>query len=286
MAASGRASNRVALTEQLLTAVTEDGLELDGLLLQPPRGKRPSLVIWIHGFGANFYFGPYLRLAREIAVNGVAAAVVNTRGHDLATLLQPRGKAPFWGGACWEKLQESPRDLAGWVDAAVDAGFSGVVLLGHSLGAVKVTYYLAQRHDPRVIGLALASPPLRPEWDTRAYPVALEHAEQLLRNREPEALFDGPWGPVSAQTYLSLEFDQFGRATHKPSLARIDCPIFAVIGGRDADVCSADDLEVIRRNATSAARVETHVIEGADHFFTGYASEFATVLSSWVATLD
>jgi hypothetical protein len=33
--------------------------------------------------------------------------VVNTRGHDLATLLQPRARAPYWGGAAWESLDES-----------------------------------------------------------------------------------------------------------------------------------------------------------------------------------
>jgi dienelactone hydrolase len=275
--------------EQLVTAIAEDGIELDGVIIRPSTDEQPLLVLWIHGFGANFYFTPYLRLARALAACGIAAAVVNTRGHDLATLLQPRAGTPYWGGAAWEKLDESPRDLAGWVDAAIVAGFSGVVLVGHSLGAVKVTHYLAERQDPRVVGLALAAPPLQPAWDTRAYPAAVAEAERLVSSGHPQALFEGPWGAVSAQTYLSLDqvgFDQFGRMTDEPSLARIDRPIFAMIGAEDIQVCTVGDLDVIRRNAKAAPRVETHVIDGSDHFFTGHAPDAANLLAKWVATLS
>jgi len=62
-------------------------------------------------------------------------------------------------------------------------------------------------------------------------------------------------GAVSAQTYLSLDqvgFDQFGRTTDEPSLARIDRPIFAMIGAEDSQVCTMGDLDVIRRNAKAA----------------------------------
>ena len=247
------------------------------------------LLLWIHGFGANFYFAPYLRLARAIAGHGVASAIVNTRGHDLATLLQPERGAPYWGGGAWEKVDESPRDLAAWVASAADGGFSGTVLVGHSLGAVKATYYIAERQDARVLGLALASPPLRPSWDTRAYPAPLAEAERLVRAGHPEALIDGPWGPVSAQTYLSLDrvsFDQFGRAGLEPNLARIRCPILAVIGGEDVQVCTAGDLDMLRRKATGAPRVETHVVDRSDHFFNGHVVEVAELLVNWVTTLS
>ena len=246
------------------------------------------LLVWVHGFGANFYFAAYLRLARAIAVHGVASAIVNTRGHDLAALLQPQQAAPYWGGGAWEKLEDSPRDLAAWLTFATNVGFPHVALVGHSLGAVKATYYLTQRQDARVLGLALASPPLRPSWDTGAYPAPLAEAEELVRAGHPEALIDGPWGPVSAQTYLSLDrvsFDQFGRAGLEPNVARVRCPILAVIGGEDTQVCTAGDLDMLQRNATGAPRVETHVIDGSDHFFNGHVVEVAELLVNWVTTL-
>jgi alpha-beta hydrolase superfamily lysophospholipase len=114
-------------------------------------------VLWIHGFGANFYFAPYLRLARALAACGIAVAVVNTRGHDLATLL-------------WRR--------------------------GHSLGATKVTHYLAERQDRRVLGLALAAPPLQHAWDTRAYPAAARWTASMTS--WPPARIASSWAAISA----------------------------------------------------------------------------------------
>ena len=47
-----------------------------------------------------------------------------------------------------------------------------------------------------------------------------------------------------------------------------------------------DDLEAIRRNAVAAERVETHVIEGADHFHTKHEQEAAAILAHWADTLQ
>jgi pimeloyl-ACP methyl ester carboxylesterase len=91
----------------------------------------------------------------------------------------------------------------------------GVALAGHSLGAVKAIAYQAEHADPRVLGLALISPPLRPEWDTGRYPDLLAQAEQLVADGKAEELLTGPWIRLSARTLLSthrFDLDQFGRA--------------------------------------------------------------------------
>ena len=48
---------------------------------------------------------------------------------------------------------------------------------------------------------------------------------------------------------------------------------------------TATDLDTIRRVARSAARVETHMIAGADHVYSGRAAEVAAMLAPWLATL-
>src|SRR5207248_742505 len=94
-------------TESLVSTSAEDGVDLAGLLIAPHDSGRWPVVVWIHGFGANFYFPPYLRLGRALAAHGVASVIANTRGHDLATLLQPHDGAAYWGGAAWERLDEA-----------------------------------------------------------------------------------------------------------------------------------------------------------------------------------
>jgi hypothetical protein len=44
--------------QRLVSTRTDDGLELDGLLVQPDHQPQLPVLLWIHGFGANFYFAP------------------------------------------------------------------------------------------------------------------------------------------------------------------------------------------------------------------------------------
>jgi len=48
--------------------------------------------------------------------------------------------------------------VTAWITVVADLGFHRVALLGHSLGAMKVPYYQAQRQDPRVADMIVASP--------------------------------------------------------------------------------------------------------------------------------
>jgi pimeloyl-ACP methyl ester carboxylesterase len=271
-------------TKTLAATETDDGLELHGVLIQPDGSIAKPIFVWIHGFGANFYFAPYLRLGDALADQGYGFLIGNTRGHDFGTLLEPTGRPPYLGGAAWERLEESAHDMTAWIDFAVQLGFVGIVLAGHSIGALKITAYQSRQQNPSVRGIALASPPLRPSWDAQAYPAALAQAKQLVAEGRPEVLFAGPWGPVSAQTYLSLDrfgFDQFGRDTASPNLAHIRCPLLVLLGTKEEQVVIPSDLEVIQRNAVATARLETHVIEGADHFYAGHELEVAAILAHW-----
>ena len=137
-------------TTTLVATETADGIQLHGLLIQPIASSLTPAIIWIPGFGANFYFAPHLRLGQALAAQGSAVIVANTRGHDFGVMLDPKAGSPYLAGAAWERLEESPLDLAGWIAFALHYGFAGTVLAGHSLGAVKVIAYQAQRQDEHV----------------------------------------------------------------------------------------------------------------------------------------
>jgi hypothetical protein len=89
----------------------------------------------------------------------------------------------------------------------------------------------------------------------------------------------------SAGTYVSRAAvpDLYGAEVGDPPLARVTCPIFACYGsdepGGDAE------LELIRRNARGAARVQTRVFEGADHGYEGREQDVAAALFEWVSRL-
>jgi dienelactone hydrolase len=76
----------------------------------------------------------------------------------------------------------------------------------------------------------------------------------------------------------------FTQAEHDhPAIAQIQCPVLAFFG--TADVGGGAELETIRKNARNTARVDTQVLEGADHVYTDREREAAMLIAKWIATL-
>lgn len=278
-------------TEELVWVESEDGIAHAGAVIRPAGGEiRSTPVVWIHGFTGRFYEPHALRIGQELARQGYVFVTGNNRGHDFGAVLHPRAGEPRLGGAAWELLDESPFDVSAWIGLAVELGFRGVALLGHSLGALKVAHYQAQRQDPRVVGLIVASPPLRlgppdPEM------VAL--AERLVAEGRGQDLL--PWGmrggaasTVSAQTLLNrvkTGARVVGAGTTPSTIAQIRCPLLAFLGTNEEWIGTSAELEALRRDAIAAPRVDTRMLEGADHVYTGCEPEVARIIGEWVGTL-
>ena len=90
----------------------------------------------MHGFTGRFYEQHPVAIGRRLAERGHLFVTGNNRGHHLgANVVNKRG------GAWFEKFDESPRDFSAWIGFAVALGFPRVVLVGHSLGAIKAVHY-------------------------------------------------------------------------------------------------------------------------------------------------
>jgi alpha-beta hydrolase superfamily lysophospholipase len=274
-------------SEELVFATTEDGLVLSGALIRPASEPvRPVSILWIHGNAAAFHDPPYVQLARELAALGYPVVLADTRGHDIAAMLWRTGEQmPVGGGSGWERLEEAPRDLAAWMDLAAAQAEGGLVLAGHSSGAQRLVLYQAERQDARVAGMVLASPDLRGFWP----PGELEAAQRLVaegRGLEvtPAQPF-APWYRQSAQTVVSkaaiqsrlLESDD-----GEPVIAALHGSILTFFGTRERGAEAT--LEIIQRQAR-AAKVETDLIEGADHFYRGFEANVADRIALWAESL-
>ncbi len=277
--------------EELVYSETEDGLLLEGAVIRPTSpSAKPLAVVWIHGLTGRFYSLSTVRIGRALAERGYTFVTGNNRGHDFGAIYRTKAGERLIVGGGWERFDESPRDVAAWVGFAVSLGLGGVALLGHSLGALKVCYYQALRQDSRVAGLIAASPPIRAG---QTDPSLLEQAERMVAEGRGADLL--PWGisqagagTQSAQTYLNralTNLDVYGFRSPNPAVSRIRCPLLAFYGTNEEWVGTAADLEIIRRNARSAARVETRMFEGADHSYTGHEDEVGLAIAQWVDQL-
>ena len=71
-------------TEELVYIRSEDNIPNTGAIFAPPKGlAKPIAVIWIHGWGQNFYYPTYVKIGRALAERGYTCITANTRMHDI-----------------------------------------------------------------------------------------------------------------------------------------------------------------------------------------------------------
>src|SRR5262249_23071985 len=149
--------------EQIIYCRSSDDVVNAGVLFSPPKDSCKSIaVIWIHGWGADFYQPTYVQIGRLLSEQGYASVLGNTRMHDLGNVAAWRGSKRIRGVGYWGVASEQSRDIAAWIDFAEKQGFRKVALVGHSAGWAAVRDYEAIQHDSRVAGVVAASGTLRP----------------------------------------------------------------------------------------------------------------------------
>ena len=286
--------------EQIVYARSRDDVVNSGVLFTPARDSaKPIAIIWIHGWGVNFYQPSYVAIGRALAQHGYTVISGNTRMHDLGNVQASRGGKRIRGGGYWGVASEEPRDLAAWIGVAESRGVGKVVLVGHSAGWSAVRSYVAQERDPRVVGIVLASGAVGPELRTPD-PEQRREAQQLMAKGEGDALVRDPKRSfpsyTSAATFLDIAAyladssarDFFGVKTANAPITRVTCPLLAFFGTK-GDVGGQSDLDLlestIRRQKSGPRSVTTKLIDGADHMYTGQEGQVAQVIASWAAGL-
>lgn len=270
--------------EELVYVRSADHIVNGGAMFTASKtSAKPVAVVWIHGWGTNFYSPTYAMIGRALAGRGYTTISGNTRMHDLGNVAGYRYGKRIRGGGYWGVASEEVRDLAAWIDFAEEQGFKQLALVGHSAGWAAVRSYQAEKQDSRIVGVVLASGAVRAE--TRPTdPDQLEEAKRLMAAGEADALIRDPKRAfpsyISAATFLDIANappeakDFFGVQTQtlNPGVTRIRCPLLAFFGTR-GDVGNEEDLELltssVQRQRSGPSRVDTVMIRNADHMYTG-----------------
>ena len=169
-------------------------------------------------------------------------------------------------------------------------GAEKIVLFGHSGGVRRVNYYQAERQDPRVVGLILASGTDRV---TAIDPARLELAQQLVAAGQGEALLPVPegesmvFGMQSAAHVVHWErvVGRFAAQGHTPWMASIRVPVLATLGASELEdnPDRRARVEDMRSRAVQVPRFDIQVIEGADHDYTPHSAVCAgAFLGYWL----
>jgi pimeloyl-ACP methyl ester carboxylesterase len=280
--------------EQLVYVQSSDDVVNGGVMFKAAKeSAKPIAIIWMHGWGVNFYSPTYVNIGRRLAERGFTTVAINTRMHDIGTIETYRFGKRIRGGGYWGVPSEEVKDLAAWMDFVEHQGFAKVVLIGHSAGWATLRAYQSEKQDPRVAGMVLASGQAR-SLSNESDPQLVAQAAKLVADGQGDDLVRLPNRSfpsyVSAATYLDIArtpadmLDFFGEHTPNPGVTRIQCPLLAFFGTRESDVGTEADLEVLKASIARQPKhpsVTTAMISGADHMYTGEETQVAQIISAW-----
>lgn len=150
---------------------------------------------------------------------------------------------------------------------------------------------MAEREDKRVIGWGQASVGLA-LWPPRADAAQLKIASDMVAGGHGQDFM--PNIRLSAATFLDYGqtpqdiYDFYGIETTTPAVSKVHKPLLAFYG-TEQDVGSQGDLDrlrlLINKRSGGTIRIDTALIQGADHDYTGKAAEVSHLIDSWVDNL-
>jgi pimeloyl-ACP methyl ester carboxylesterase len=268
---------------ELRRVISADGVFLDGALETPAIAATSNLPVdaflLVHGTGSNFYDAGVLEsFEQQASATDHAVLRINTRGHDgVSSIPATQGSVP--GGAAYETIDDCRFDLHAWLDDLVSLGYSRIVLVGHSMGAVKSILTMATQPHSAVRYLVGISPPrfhhARLMADSRTDAFRADYAracrlvdegcaEELMCVQQPLPML------LTANGFLAKygPHDDFDVVTHLPNISR---PTLIVVGSDSVknSPAFADLPQAIDDVAKTNERLSVKIVEGAN---TGYSS--------------
>ncbi|MDD2235682.1 MAG: alpha/beta fold hydrolase [Kiritimatiellae bacterium] len=256
---------------------------LDGFLRTGAQ-RAKTLLIFVHGMHSNFYRS---HLKKELLSRCVRA------GYDLFSFNNRGAEA--------QVVDERFEDCLGDLDAALAfgraRGYRRFILIGHSTGCQKITWYQARRRDPGVNGLVLLAPgddyAIAQRDAGRSFNRWVKRAHHLVEEGRGDTLMPPQCLGFSARRYLSVAdparteakiFNYEGQLTH---FSRVTCPILLLFGSAEEYSClPVETMHAILRKASRSIRFEDHIIPGADHGFHGCEAETTRRILTWSDSLN
>ncbi|HEU5166082.1 MAG TPA: alpha/beta hydrolase [Chitinophagaceae bacterium] len=284
--------------EEIVYSISTDTIFNAGVLF--PANKefaKQVAIIWVHGWGVNFYSPGYIAIGRSLAEKGYTCISVNTRMHDLGNVEGYKKGVRLRGGGYWGVAGDEVKDISGWIDFAEFKGFKKIILVGHSAGWAAVRRYQCEKQDPRIIGLVCASGQVsadtRPVDSTQYLP-----AVQYVSENKPDKLIEDPKRSfpsyISAATYMDIintpqeEKDFFGLITpQNAGVAKVHCPILIFYATND-DVGSEAELKSLQSNIEKnfkQVQLTTTMIKNADHMYMGEEKQVADTIINWISNI-
>lgn len=279
---------------ELVRTTTADGLRLDGAFRAAGEGqvRRKPTVIVLHGVAGNFYqSSTFEPLLPKLQAAGYPTLTVNTRGHDSIFGAQ-LGNVRRRLGAAYEIVDDCRQDITAWIKYLASRGHERVILLGHSLGAIKAVYAQANDRHAGVVAVIAISPPrlsytaFMNAPESSVFFESMSIARELSKEGADDELFTAKF-PFPLLITAGSYIDKYGPAERYNILefsSQLGCPMLFTYGSKElaqGGIAFAGLPEALNRLPSHALR-EVLTIDGADHFYSGVQEQLAERVGEWL----
>ena len=279
----------------LISVVNSEGLALDGAFYAPAPGAQKTgpveAMLLIHGSRGNFCDPATKSMAEDLSGHGIACLALNTNAHD-TIWYNPPGQN--YKGNAFEILENTMIELQAGIDYLQQRGYGAVGLLGHSMGAVRVTCYAATQNDPRVAAVIPVSP-VRLSYsyfleseDAEEFRANLETAQRLMDKGEPDGVFRVDF-PIPQYFSASSYIDKHGplEKYNLVNLAgRLRVPVLALNGSRETHTRLIGMAQDLAKAAVNSPQATSVTVEDGEHSLVNRTEEASAAVLQWLGSLS
>jgi len=258
-------------------------LFLDGFWRHDEK-RQPVLLLFVHGMYSNFY---HSQLKKALMSRCVKA------GFDLFSF-NNRGAE---NDVKYERFEDCLKDIDTALGFGRKKGYKKFILLGHSTGCQKITFYQARRKDRQIVGIGLLAPgddyAIMRRAAGASFTYWVNKAKKLVAEGEGDTLLPATCSGFSAKRYLSVAdpsrteskvFNYEGRLYH---FQQVRCAVLLLFGDAEQYAClPVKEMHEILRDKAKTSDFEEHIIPGADHSFHGCEQVTARRVLAWASRIS
>ena len=278
-------ANLMAASTALLAAETKEikqtyqGLSVNAnLVLADGKSYGDEMVLLTHGTLTHKDRSTYAQLQKNLAAQGVSSLTMN-----LSLGVNDRQGEYDCAVPHTHKHTDALKEIDFWLNWLKTQGTEQVTLMGHSRGGNQAAWYAAEHDSPAIKNVVLIAPATGEQQSAQDYeskygkPLApiLEKAQALVAQGKGDTLLENTdfiyckKAKVTAAAFADY-YAPKPQLDTPTILQKVNKPTLVIMGS--ADTVVADLPEKIKPLA-DAGKVETLMLEDADHFFLDFANE-------------
>ena len=275
--------------KEFIIVNTEDGCFLPGMIQRSEKDTK-SIIIFVHGSGGNFFKADYYEdMSNEFNYHEYDFLVCNNRGSEQFFRLHKKinGKnETIKAGNIYENFDESIYDISAVVNYAKELGYKDIILVGQSLGTIKVAYYCEQVGDIRKM-ILLSPVDMVNRFRSRVseqYEDLIKKSKKLIKEGNPYEMVTSEFSALKVASTMAInsKADLFKLEANRNIKTPLNFKGYvSIIAGTNEHVYkgwSMDYVEKRLRERYKNAKVQFYTIPNSTHDYKEHEKQISRLI--------